>query len=146
MSSIYTSTSTPWRDGQPLPSINVDVDVLRRKRDHGCLPFTQDFQIDAQLLTGTAARAKSPETSTKHVKCGNGTSQPRKQDTFSEFPFVPGIFKWDEPKESCSMVNNPYHPQSKNDKMLSFLLFEICFLWICFQRYAEEISRGGTRT
>ena len=26
MLSIYTSTSTPWRNGQPLPCINVDVD------------------------------------------------------------------------------------------------------------------------
>ena len=28
--SIYTSTSTPWRDGQPLPCGDVDVDVAKR--------------------------------------------------------------------------------------------------------------------
>ena len=31
-----------------------------------------------------------------------GTSQPKNGTTFSEFPFVPGIFQWDEPK-------NVYH-------------------------------------
>ena len=79
------------------------------------LPFTQNFRIVAQRLAGTAESAKRPETRTKHAELDEfpfGTSNRENGTNFSEFPFVPGIFQWNEPKDRVPFKSQPEFPGS----------------------------------
>ena len=70
--------------------------------DSGYLPFTQNIRIDAHLLTCTTERDKRPETYETGGTCKWNTnfhserSNRVKRTTFSEFPFFPQIFQWNE--------------------------------------------------
>ena len=75
--------------------------------------LTQNFWIDLQHLTGTAERAKSPETSMKHVK-GTQISiqniQPGKQNYLFRISVHPGNFPVEQTKRLCSIILQLYIP------------------------------------